>query len=125
MPRRESEEDDAAPLPPILTTPTKVSRNDGAGHAGSDAEGTEDDSDPDVEKQFDASTGKKHNYTGYHTYRLVKEWATGPHALLEDAEIQHEIYTEMKKYMHASSLKRTPGHKTKETDIHLWKQYSN
>ena len=46
MPRRESEEDDAAPTPPILTTPTKVSRNNGAGHAGSDAEGTEDDSDP-------------------------------------------------------------------------------
>ncbi len=31
----------------------------------------------------------------------------------------------MKKYMHASGLKKTPGHKTKETDIHLWKQYSN
>ena len=57
MPRRELEEDDAAPPPPILTTPTKVSRNDGAGHAGSDAEGTEDDSDPDVEKQFNESTG--------------------------------------------------------------------
>ncbi len=119
MPRRESEEDDAAPPLPILTTPTKVSRNDGAGHACSDAEGTEIDSDPDVEKQFDESTGKKRNYNGYHTYRLVQEWATGPHALLEDAEIQHEIYTEMKKYMHASGLKKTPGHKTKETDMHL------
>ncbi len=30
----------------------------------------------------------------------------------------------MKKYMHASGLRKTPGHKTKETDIHLWKQYS-
>ncbi len=101
-----------------MTTPTKVSRNDGAGHA------TEDDSDPYVEKQFDESTGKKSNYNGYHTYRLVKEWATGQHALLEDAEINHEIYTEMKKYMHASGLKKTPGHKTKETDMYLWKQYS-
>ena len=68
MSRQESEEDNAAPPPPILTTPTKVSRNDGAGHAGSDAEGTEDESDADVEKEFDESTGKKRNYTGYHTY---------------------------------------------------------
>ncbi len=30
----------------------------------------------------------------------------------------------MKKYMHASGLNKTPGHKTKEPDIHLWKQYS-
>ena len=38
MPRQSDEEDDAAPQPPILTTPTKVSRNDGASHADSDAE---------------------------------------------------------------------------------------
>ncbi len=43
---------------------------------------------------------------------------------MEDTKIQHEIYTEMKKFMHASGLKKTPGHKPKETDIHLWKQYS-
>jgi hypothetical protein len=54
----------------------------------------------------------------------VKEWANGPHVLLEDAEIQHEVYTKMKKYVHASCLKKTPGHKTKEMNIHLWKQYS-
>ncbi len=49
--------------------------------ANPDAEGTEDDSDPDVEiveKQFDEASGKKRNYTGYHTYRVIKEWATGP-----------------------------------------------
>ena len=46
------------------------------------------------------------------------------HALLEDAEIQHQIYTEMKKFIYASGLKNTPGHKAKDTDIHLWKQYS-
>ncbi len=68
MPRRESEEDDAAPPPPILTTPTKADRNDGACHADSDAEGTVSESDADVEKQFDTSTGKKRNYTGYTTY---------------------------------------------------------
>ncbi len=30
----------------------------------------------------------------------------------------------MKKYMHASGLKKTPRHKPKKTDTHLWKQYS-
>ncbi len=43
--------------------------------------------------------------------------------MLEDEEIRHEIYTEMKKFMHASGLKKTPGHKPNETDIHLWKHY--
>ncbi len=50
MPRQDSEEEDDAPPSPAFTTPTKASRNDGAGHAGSDAEGTEDESDPEVEK---------------------------------------------------------------------------
>ncbi len=71
MSRRESEEDDAAPLPPILTTPTKVSRNGGAGHAGSDAEGTETEYDANVEKQIDKSTGKKRAYHPFLEYRKV------------------------------------------------------
>ena len=57
MPRRDSEEGDAAPPPPSFTTPTKLSCNDGACHAKPDVEGTESKSDADVEKQFDESTG--------------------------------------------------------------------
>ena len=68
MPRRDSEEEDDAPQPPGFTTPTKVIRNDGAGHAEPDAEGTEFESDADVEKQFDESTDKKRIYTGYQKY---------------------------------------------------------
>ncbi len=127
MPRRSDEEDDAAPPPPILTMPTKVSRNDGAGHANSDAEGIEDDSDPDVEIEFDESTGEKRNYTGYHTYRRIKECIKEQLHWLSHVskyQIRHEIYTKVKKYMHASGLKKTPGNKTKETDKHLWKQCS-
>ena len=67
---------------------------------------------------------KKRNYAGPHSYRVIKEWPTGQQALLEDAEIEYEIYTEMKKFIHASGLKKTARHKAKETDIHLWKQYS-
>jgi hypothetical protein len=37
----------------------------------------------------------------------VKEWVTGEYTVLEEAEIQHEIYTEMKKNMDASGLKKT------------------
>ena len=55
------------------------------------AEGTEAESDVDVEKVFDESTGKKRNYNGYHTYRVVKECTTEPNALLEDAEILYEL----------------------------------
>ena len=93
MPRRESEDDDAAPAPPGFTTPTKAVRNDGAGHADSDAEGTESESDADVEKEFDESTGKRRSYTGKQKYTLVKEWVTGELAVLEDAQIEHEIYS--------------------------------
>ncbi len=52
MPRRESEAEVDALLPPC-STPTKADRNDGAGHADSDAEGTESKSDADDEKEFD------------------------------------------------------------------------
>jgi hypothetical protein len=93
MPRRESEEEDDALSPPCFTTPTKAIRNDGAGHAGSDAEGTESESDTYVEKQFDKSTGKKRNYTVDQKYRFIKQWFTREDAVLEEAEIQHEIYT--------------------------------
>ena len=93
MPRRSDEEDDAAAPEPGFSTQTNADCNDGASHAEPDAEGTEADPDADVEKEFE-STGKKHNYAGPHSYRLIKKWATGPHAVLEDA------------------------------GIHLWKQYS-
>ena len=53
----EPEQIDAAPPPPGFTTPTKAIRNDGAGHAEPDADRMDTDSDADVEKQFDESTG--------------------------------------------------------------------
>ena len=56
----ESGQINAAPPPPGFTTPTKAIRNDGAGHAESNAKGTDAESDADVDKQFDESTGKMH-----------------------------------------------------------------
>ena len=123
MPRPESEESNAALPPPGFTTPTKAIRNTGAGHADPDDERMETESDPDVEKQFGDSTGRR-CYAGPFTYRFLKQWTIGPHAKLEGKQIEHEIYTEMKLFMHASGLKKTPGHRQKDTDIHLWKQDS-
>ena len=58
MPRQDHEKEDAASLQPGLSTPTKAICNDGAGHADPDAEGTDAESDSDVEKIFDESTGR-------------------------------------------------------------------
>ena len=44
-----------------------------AGHAEPDAEGMQTESDADVEKQFDESTGKKRKYCPFLEYSVVKE----------------------------------------------------
>ena len=117
----ESEQIDAAPPPPGFTTPTKPDRNDGAGHAESNAARMETESDADVEKQFDESTGKKRTYHPYLVYTEIKSWATGEDSILDPAEIKREQYMLMKKFMQDSRLMKAPGHKTLDTDIALWK----
>ena len=77
-----------APPPPGFTTPTKPDRNDGAGHADPDAEIMETESEADVEKQFDESTGKKRTYHPYLKYTEVKRWITGEDFILEPAEMK-------------------------------------
>ena len=67
-----NEEDDAAPLQPSFTTPTKAIRNDGAGHAKPDAERTNAESNPGVEKQFVESTGETRRYHPYLNHTEVK-----------------------------------------------------
>jgi hypothetical protein len=121
MPGRDSEEEDDAPPPPAFTTPTKASRNDGAGHADLDAEGTKDESDPDVEKQFDETTGKKQEYHPFLQYTESKRWKTCSDSVLEPAQIDHETYTLMRKFMQQSRLMKAPGHKQLDTDVGLWK----
>ena len=53
MHRQESEEEDAALPPPGFSTPTQDESNDGACHGEPDAEGTDAESDSDVEGKFD------------------------------------------------------------------------
>jgi hypothetical protein len=58
---------------------------------------------------------------------IIQEFSRGKaktfQAILEEVKIQNEIYTEMRKFIRISSLKKTPGHKPKDMDIHLWKLY--
>ena len=92
MPCRPNESVDAAPSSPRCITPPPVKSNGGAGHAESDAEGTNAESDGDGEKKFGKSTGKKrkHTYGAFREYREVGRWSTGPDSLLEPAEIDHQ-----------------------------------
>ena len=52
-----SEEIDAAPPPPVSPTPPQDESNGGAAYAESDAERMETESEDDVEKQLNESTG--------------------------------------------------------------------
>jgi hypothetical protein len=50
-------------------------------------------------------------------------WSTGPDSLLEPAQINHEIYTLMEKFMQQSRLMKAAGHKQLDTYVGLWKQH--
>ena len=109
---RSDEEADAAPPPLGFSTPTKANCNDGAGHGEPDADRMETESEADVEKQFDKSTGKKRKYNPffeYREYREVGRWTTGEDSELEPAEIKQAIKTKMKKFMQDSRLMIAPG----------------
>ena len=60
MPRQDFQEEqssDSSPPPLSFTAPTKAISNDGAGHGGQDAEETNSESDVNLEKEFNESTG--------------------------------------------------------------------
>ena len=82
----------------------------------------ETESDADVEKQLDKSTGNKRKYAAFHEYREVGRWATGQDSELEPKQIDLEIYLLMKKFIQDSRLMQTPAHEQLKTDIALWKQ---
>ncbi len=74
-----------------------------------------------VEKLFDQSTGQKREHHPYLQYIEVMRWKTCPESILEPAQIEHEIYTYMKRFMQQSRLMKAPGHKQLDTDVGLWK----
>ena len=65
--------------------------------------------------------GKKREYHPSRQYTEFKRWKTGSDFKLETEEINHEIYTLMKKFMQQSRLMKAPEHKQLESDVGLWK----
>ena len=130
MPCQDHESEDAALPPSGFTTPTKANCNDGAGHCGSDAKETKSELDADVEEEFDELTCKKRKGSAYLKYTEIKRRSTRKDSMLEPAQISHEIYTLMKKFMQQSRLMKAQGHRELPTDLGLWKrrhrkEYSN
>jgi hypothetical protein len=60
-------------------------------------------------------------------YELVKKWVTGERVvlrLLPEEDIEHELFEVARELMHLSGLKKLPGHKGLDADLHLWKKAS-
>jgi hypothetical protein len=49
------------------------------------------------------------------------QWQTGSDSVLEPAQIDHAIYTLMKKFVQQNRLMKAPGHKQNATNVGLWK----
>ena len=71
MSRPESEEEDAALPPPGCTMLTKHIRNDGACHGKPDAEGSDAESDSDVEKNSTSRRAISHERCFRHLVEIV------------------------------------------------------
>ena len=67
----ESDEIDADLPPPGYSTPTKANGNDGAAQAEPDAEGTNAESDSDVEKKFTSRRAISHERCFRHLVEMV------------------------------------------------------
>ncbi len=55
---------------------------------------------------------------------LVKLWVTGERAVLPEEDLERELFEEARQLMHLSGLKKLPGHKGLDNDLHLWKKAS-
>jgi hypothetical protein len=119
MPCRSDEEEAQIPQPSNPVTPTKPPRNDGAGYDNSDAEFALTQSDEEQEER-----PKKKRKRVIAEYELVKRWVIRERAVLPEDDIEHELFEEARELMHLSGLKKLPGHKGLDTDLHLWKKAS-
>ena len=54
-------------------------------------------------------------------YVLIKHWVTGEKAVMEEEDIDNEMFNEARAFTSASLLRTLPGHKSKSTDFYLWK----
>ena len=66
-------------------------------------------------------TGGPRKWHGRADYVNIKSWVTGESAELEEEDIEREMFELAREFMHASKLRKTPGHKSLATDFALWK----
>jgi hypothetical protein len=114
MPCRSDEEEEQFPEP---VTPTKPQCNDGADYDKSDAESPLTQSDEEEEER-----PKQKRKRVVAKYELVKLWITGQQAVQPEENIERELFEEARESIHLSGLKKLPGHKGLDTDLHLWKK---
>jgi hypothetical protein len=119
MPCRSDEEEAQTPGPPNPVTPTKPPRNDGACYDNSDAQIPLTQSDEEEEERR-----KQKRKRVVAEYEQVKRWVTGKRAVLPEEDIERELFEEARELMHHSRLKKLPGHKGFDTDLHLRKKAS-
>ena len=116
QPEDSEEEFAQGPESPHPVTPTKSTRNDGAGHADPDAEKSESGSDLDVELPQ-----KRKRSRTILKYEVVKRWTTGERAKLDEEVIQNELREEACELMELSGQKKFPCHRSLDTDLGGWK----
>ena len=102
----------------------QTSCNSWAGHGELDTATESEEEESDLEQQCDKAKGKSRKVFGWLEYKVQETWDTGPESTLERADIDNQILKRMTKFMTDSLLFKTPRHKTKKTDIYLWKLYS-
>ena len=58
------------------------------------------------------------------SYELVERWVTGDRAVMPDEDIDRQLFEHARHLMHLSGLKKLPGHKGKDSDLALWKKWT-
>ncbi len=106
-------------VPPC--TPPKATGNGGTGRVDPDGQMNSDSEDSDEPQ----SAMSKRKWTGRESWTMVKHWVTGEHAEMDQDDIDRELFELAREWMEVSKLKKLPGHVAKETDVSLWKQYSD
>ena len=90
--------------------------NDGAG-ADDQNGSTESENSSD----FDLPQAKQKRRRTPLDYVLIKEWVTGEKAVMDEEDIEHEMFNAARDFMSASLLRKLPNHFSKPTDYYLWK----
>ena len=89
-------------------TPTKSTANDGAG-ADDQNGSTESENSSD----FDLPQAKQKRRRTPLDYVLIKEWVTGEKAVMDEEDIEHEMFNAACDFMSASLLRKLPNHFSK------------